>query len=253
MREVIVPRPARLCVAWVPAGWPASPLGMASQPDPHPAGGTRAPSPKSIPASRTKFLIFQALATTCSHRLLTFLYFLFHPDQIRFILTSMDQQSSSIARLKEVWRSLRIFEQRRQRLADELGLSVAEVERMVRAACETKPVGGQPKNWSVEFGFGKDDDGPIPFHRKRSTIALRVAIERAMDPSLVSNAAVIRKLVAGHAQPGLSVRDRATRQQSLKDALKGYFPSARASSNHPMPTPPAPGSIEIAAPKSHRR
>ncbi len=137
----------------------------------------------------------------------------------------MDQQSPSIARLKEVWRPLRIFEQRRQRLAAELDLSVEDVERMVRAACETKPVGGQPKNWSVEFGFGKDGDGPIPFHRKRSTIALRVAIERAMDPSLVSNASVIRKLVAEHAQPGLSVRDRATRQQSLKDALKGYYPT----------------------------
>lgn len=152
-----------------------------------------------------------------------------------------------------MWRSLRIFEQRRRRLADELGLSVAEVERIVREACEPKPVGGQPKNWSIEFGFGKDDDGPIPFHRKRSTIALRVVLERAMDPSLVSNAAVIRKLVAGHAQPGLSARDRVARQQSLKDALKGYFPSARASSNQPMPTPRAPGSIEIAAPKSHRR
>lgn len=158
-----------------------------------------------------------------------FLYFLFHPDQIRFILTRMDQQSPSIARLKEVWRPLRIFEQRRQRLADELGLAVEDVERLVRKACEPKPVGGQAKNWSVEFGFGKDDDGPIPFHRKRSTIALRVAIERAMDPSLVSNAAVIRKLVAEHAQPGLSGRDRAARQQALKDALKGYYPTQRRS------------------------
>lgn len=170
-----------------------------------------------------------------------FLYFLFHPYQIRFILASMDQQSPSIARLKEVWRPLRIFEQRRQRLAREHRLSVEEIDRMVREACEPKPVGGQVKDWSVDFGFGKDDDGPIPFHRKRSTIALRVALERAMDPSLVSNAAVIRKLVVEHAQPGLSVRDRATRQQSLKDALKGYFPGARASSNQPMPTPPAPG------------
>lgn len=189
---------------------------MASHPDPRPAGGTRAPSSKSIPASRTKFLIFHALATTCSHRLLIFLYFLFHPDQIRFILTSMDQQSPSIARLKEVWRPLRIFEQRRQRLADELGLSVEIVERMVREECEPKPVGGRPKNWAERLS----QDGEAPGDGKIGGIARVADWIGVLDPKVSSTNAALRIIVSQYGQ--LTGKDLEIEVQSLRHAVKHW-------------------------------
>lgn len=128
----------------------------------------------------------------------------------------MDQQSPSIARLKEVWRPLRIFEQRRQRLADELGLSVVEVERIVRAACEPKPVGGQPKKWAERLGR----DGDPPGDGTIDGIARAAEWIGVLDPKAQSANAAFRAIVAHHGR--LSGKDLEIEVQSLRHAVKHW-------------------------------
>lgn len=185
---------------------------MAPQPEPHPGGGTRAASSKSIPAPRAKFFFGEISGTYCLH--------LFHPVLNRVMLANMDQQRPTLARLREVGRALRIADVRARRLAAEAGLSVLEIERMARDACAPKPVGRPAACWSDRLCFAADSAGAIPFHTKRSTIALRVVVERAADRSLKSDAAACRKLIAEHGDPTWSPAERRAQEQALKDALK---------------------------------
>ena len=115
---------------------------------------------------------------------------------------------------------MRLADQRARRLADETGLSIPEIERMALKACAPGTVGRPAANWSKRLGFASDNSGPIPFHEHRSTIALRVVVERALDPSLKSDAAAYRKLIAEHGDPTWSTRERRAQEQALKDALK---------------------------------
>lgn len=128
----------------------------------------------------------------------------------------MDQQSPSIARLKEVWRPLRIFEQRRQRLADELGLSVEDVERMVRAACEPKPVGGQAKKWSERLGR----DGDPPGDGTIGGIARAADWIGVLDPKVPSTNAALRTILSHYGQ--LSGKDLEVEVQSLRQAVRHW-------------------------------
>lgn len=115
---------------------------------------------------------------------------------------------------------MRIADERARRLADETGLTVLEIEQMARDACAPGPVGRPPASWSDRLGFASDGSGSIPFHKKRSTIALRVVVERALDTSLKSDAAAYRKLIIKHGDPAWSARERRAHEQALKDALK---------------------------------
>ena len=140
----------------------------------------------------------------------------------------MDQQQPTPARLMEVGRALRIADERARRLAAETGLSIREIEIMARAACarpEPKPVGRPATCWSDRLGFASDGAGPVPFHSNRSTIALRVVVERAADCSLKSDADAYRKIATGHGNPDWTVHERRQCEQALKDAVKASAPS----------------------------
>lgn len=135
-------------------------------------------------------------------------------------MANMDQQRPTDARLKEVWRALLIADERLRRLADETGLTVQEIEKLSRDSCSPKPVGRPAAVWSERLSFAVDNAGPVPFHEKRSTIALRVVVERAADRSLKSDAAAYRKLIADHGDPTWSARARRTHERALRDAVK---------------------------------
>ena len=128
----------------------------------------------------------------------------------------MDQQSPSIARLKEVWRPLRIFEQRRQRLADELGLPVAEIERIVREKCAPRPVGAQPKKWAELLGR----DGDPPGHGTIAGIARAADWIGVLDPKISSRNAALRVIVSQYG--GVSGKGLEIEVQSLRHALKKW-------------------------------
>lgn len=187
-------------------------------PKPDPGGGTRAPSRKSISAPCAKFFFVEISGTYCLH--------LFHPVPNRVMLANMDQQRPTDARLREVGRALRIADERARRLADETGLSIEAVEQLARAACASGPVGRPLSSWSERLSFAADGSGPILFHQKRSTIALRIIVERAADRSLTSDAAAYRKLITSHGDPTWSTRERSAHEQALKDAVKSYLSAA---------------------------
>lgn len=142
------------------------------------------------------------------------------------MLASMNQQRPTLARLKEVGRALRIADDRARRLAEETGLTTEEIEQLARAACASGPVGRPASRWPQRLGFAVDESGPIPFHLKRSTIALRIVVERAVGRSLKSDAAAYRKLVAEHGDPAWSARERSAHERALKDVVKSYRAAA---------------------------
>lgn len=143
----------------------------------------------------------------------------------------MERNEPSPARLREVWLAQRLLAERTDRLAAELGISVDEVARQAAeyGDAQVPPARrpGRPNEWPQRLGYARDERGPVPFHLSHRTMALRVAIEAALDPT-ARKIDLCRKIVNAHASPDLAPADRERTALAFKDSVKASAPRQRA-------------------------